>query len=91
MEIKWVLVNAVFYDGSNAYVSKFVVKADEDKPFDKVSVESECKIADYLSGNGELLKIDILYDVNFDNILAFKDADDAELRCAYDRFKEIYF
>ncbi len=90
MGIKLVLVNAVFYDGVNAYVSKFIVKADADKPFETVDEDSKCRIATYLSGNGELLKIDILHDVTFDNLLAFTDAEDAELRCAYNRFKEMY-
>ena len=88
---KWVMTNVVFYDGINAYVSKFVIKADEDEPFTLVNEDSMKKVADYLSGNGEILKVDILYAVDFDNIVALKDADDAELRCAYDRFKEMYF
>ena len=91
MKNTWLMVNAVFYDGQNAYVSKFIVKGDDYDPFITINPDSEARIEEYLSGNGELLKIDILYSVDFDNIIALKDADEPELQCAYQRFKEMYF
>ena len=91
MRDRWIMTNVVFYDGSNAYVSKFIIKADTDEPFRSILAESEIALEDYLSGNGEILKIDPLYTVNLDNIIALKDCDDAELKCAYDRFNEMYF
>ena len=83
----WWLTNVVWYDGIDAFVSKFILQCDEEG----VTQESEGLVGQYLNGNGELLKIDRLYPVDLDNIVAFKDADEAELKTAYDRFKQFYF
>lgn len=85
---KFWLTNVVWYDGCDAFVSKFVLKVDEDG----VTQESEGLVGQYLVGNGELLKIDPLYPVDLDNILAFRDCEDQhELQAAYNRFKEMWF
>lgn len=88
---RWIMTNVVFYDGSDAYVSKFIIKADTDEPYKSILPDSEIALEDYLRGNGEILKIDPLYTVTLDNIISLKDCDDAELKCAYHRFKEMYF
>lgn len=90
---KWWMCNVVWYDGSDAYVSKFILKATEEG----VTEESEGLVGQYLNGNGELLKIDPLYYVNFDNIIALKTYEDSNsehersLYNAYERFKEMWF
>ena len=91
MRDRWIMTNVVYYDGCDAYVSKFIIKADPDSPFNSILAESEMALEDYISGNGDILKIDPLYTVNLDNIVALKDCDDEELKCAYARFNEMYF
>ena len=85
---KWWMCNVVWYDGCDAFVSKFILKADEDG----VTQESEGLVGQMLNGNGEVLKIERLYAVDFDNIIALKDyTEQPELQRAYDRFKEMWF
>lgn len=85
---KWYMCNVVWYDGSDAYVSKFVLKVTEEC----VTEESEGLVGQYLNGNGEVLKIDPLYSVDFDNIVALKDyKEQPELQTAYERFKNMWF
>ena len=102
MKNTWWMTNVVYYDGSDAYVSKFVLKTTTELNEDgvecpKVTEESEGLLGQYLNGNGEILKVDLLYPVDLDNIIALKDWDDApqetinEMKAAYDRFKEMWF
>ena len=85
---KWWMCNVVWYDGSAAFVSKFILKCD----LEGVTEESEGLLGQTLSGNGELLKIDRLYPVDFDNIVALKDyTEQPELQEAYNRFKDMWF
>ena len=84
---RWWMCNVVWYDGSDAFVSKFVLKCD----IGEVTEESEGLVDQYLNGNGELLKIDRLYPVELENIIALKDSELPELQKTYDRFKEFYF
>ena len=83
----WGLANVVWYDGSNAYVSKFVVKVTDAE----VSIESQKDIEESIRGNGEVLKFDFLYYMDLENIIALKDADSNDLRLAFDRFEDMYF
>ena len=85
---KWWMCNVVWYDGTDAFVSKFVLKCT----VDGVTEESEGLVGQMISGNGEVLKIDRLYPVELENIIALKDyTEQPELQRAYDRFKEMYF
>lgn len=89
---EWMMVNVVWYDGSDAFVSKFIIQTEREGEVTKITKMSTDKIEEYLSGNGELLKIDPLYNVGFDNILALKDyKDQPELQAAYERFKDMWF
>lgn len=87
---KWYLYNVVFYDGVDAYVSKFVASSDEK--------DAHKHISSYAAGNGEILKLDKLYPLTFDEIMGMKNIKsedeipgDAEKRCAVERWIEMYF
>ena len=80
--MRFQMCNVVWYDGANAYVSKFVLPSDE-----KVARNETVK---YLSGNGEVLKIDYLYPVDLDNIVALKNGDPEQMT-TYERFKTMFF
>lgn len=98
----WYMVNVVLYDGSDAYVSKFVlqveeVNTDKEGTHLEVTKESQRRLGEYLYGNGEILKLDPLYYVDFESIIALKNLKDSkikseiELFTAYDRFKNMWF
>lgn len=80
------LCNVVLYDGSDAYVCKYVLRS---KGYDEIDDESKKLIEEELKGNGDILKIDILHEVSLDNIKAFNNA--PEYKTVYDRFKKLWF
>lgn len=85
---KFYLVNVVWYDGSDAYVSKFILEADGQE----ITKDASERLEKYLRGNGEILKVDILYSVTLDYIMGYKVAEkEPELTAAYDRFNSMYF
>lgn len=94
----WYMVNVVWYDGQDAFVSKFIgqIEYGEDGT-PKLTAESISKIEEYLSGNGEALKFDLLYSMDFDNIVALKNYEyskeeyEIEQFAAYERFKNLWF
>lgn len=81
------LVNVVWYDGVDSFVSKFILETVDNQ----VTTSARAKVINYLQGNGELLKLDVLYKVSLDNIVAFKNCDNEELQVAYVRFDTMYF
>lgn len=81
------LFNVVWYDGSSAYVSKFILLQNHGD----ISKETYNRLSEYLRGNGDILKIDYLYPLSFDNIKAMETSNDNELMVSVDRFKEMYF
>ena len=93
MKEKFWMVNVVWYDGADAYVSKFILKAADEG----ITKESEDKVKSYLEGNGEVLKFDRLYPMEFDNIIALDNYKNStseheiEEYAAYDRFKTLWF
>lgn len=88
----WYVVNAVWYDGCEAFVSKFIVQVDIVDSELGITEESKQKLMAYLNGNGELLKVDMLYPVDLDNILAMRDnSDSPEYQAAFERFKNMWF
>ena len=102
MKNSWWMINVVWYDGSDAFVSKFIgqMEANEDEDGlieETLTDETISKIKEYLSGNGEALKFDPLYSMDFDNIVALKGYENStseyeiELFAAYGRFKEMWF
>lgn len=102
MKNSWWMINVVWYDGGNAYVSKFIgqFKTSEDENGlikENITSETISKIEEYLSGNGEVLKFDALYPMDFDNITALKNYENSkdeyeiEQFAAYERFKAMWF
>ena len=75
------MYNVVTYDGVDALVVKYVLKEKDVKKATK-RIEEEYGV--------KVLLIDRLYDVALDNIYALKDCDDANLRCTYERFVDMY-
>lgn len=66
-DLKHSMHNVVWYDGVDAYVSKFVLKTNEE--------QAEEDVRSFWSINrcvAVILKIDLLYVLNFENIIALK-------------------
>lgn len=82
------LCNVVVYDGVDAFIAKFILRSEG---FDMVDAESEEKLESEANGNGEILKIDILHEVTFENIRAYGESDDEYDVLIYNRFKEMWF
>lgn len=80
----WALFNVVWYDGVEAYVTKFVCRVDENLT---ITSDSKRRVKEYIDGNGEVLKYDLLYEMIWDNIIAYKDQQDASI---YSRFVEMW-
>ena len=81
------LFNVVWYDGCDAFVSKFILPTKDNE----VTKDGERDVIRYLDGNGELLKIDYLYNLSLENIIAMRRSEDKEHIAAYDRFANMYF
>lgn len=82
------LCNVVVYDGTDAFVAKFILRSEG---YDKVDQESREKLDLEVNGNGEILKIDILHEVTFENIRAYGESSDEYDVIIYNRFKEMWF
>lgn len=83
------LVNVIWYDGIDAYVSKFILPCSSDNK--KVTTAGMKKCKEYMNGNGEILKFDVLYPVTLENINSFGVYGDNEQKATYDRFSKMYF
>ena len=84
--MKYSMYNVVWYDGVDAYVSKFVLTEDEKK--------AKIELLDWwceTGYDGEILKLDRLYGVTLENIIALRNSDNDKDISAYDRFEEMYF
>lgn len=82
--MKYSIYNVVWYDGVDAYVSKFVLKTNKE--------QAEKDLCNFWTLNvidGEILKIDQLYMVNFENIKALNNGDNQ--RNMFNHFIEMYF
>lgn len=80
---RWYLYNFVFYDGVDAFVSKFIAP-------ENLELDSARKLISKMGYDGELLKVDSLYPLSFDNIVAMREGNNSE-RCAFERFNDMYF
>lgn len=81
--MKWSMNNVVFYDGCDAFVSKFILPKN---------LSYSEKVVEILKNysNGEILKIDELYDVNFDNIVALVNSTEENANIA-NKFIKMFF
>jgi hypothetical protein len=80
---KYWLYNLVIYDGVDAFVSKFIL------PYG-MTLDKAISIFVKMGYDGELLKIDALYPLTFDNIIALKDGNGIE-KCIFERFDDMFF
>lgn len=92
---RFYLCKVVWYDGCEAYVGKFILETEEQ--YDEgecnpvVTERAKAKLNNYMVGC-EVLKIDTLYAVSLDNIIAFSKLENsAEEHAAYKRFNDMYF
>ena len=49
------------------------------------------KLENYINGNGEILKVDFRYTIDFDKIIELNESTESYDRLAIDRFKTMYF
>lgn len=83
--MKYSMYNVVWYDGVDAYVSKFVLKTNEER--------AEQDISSFWSTHGfdgVILKIDLLYALSFEDIIALKNGVN-ENQNTFKHFTEMYF
>ena len=73
----------LFFDYDTAYVVKFIVP-------EEISLENASNLLITHNYNGELLKIDKLYPVTLENIIALKDGNDEE-KNIFERFNDMFF
>ena len=85
-DFTWMLTNVVWYDGVDAYVTKFVLKVDSNY---SITTESKKLVKEYLDGNGEILKFDTCYAVTWENIEAYKDMT-VDNNAIYQRFIDMW-
>lgn len=82
--MRYSMYNVVIYDGTDAYVIKFVLLTDEQQAmYDLKKYWSD------VGYDGEILKIDKLYSLELRNIIAFEDSE--EYKNTFERFNEMYF
>lgn len=84
MKTGFYMTKVIWYDGKDAYVSPFILRADGDH----ITEESRKLLDDYMIGNGEILKIELVIPIDLDGIVALKGTKN---EIAYNRFKEMYF
>lgn len=81
------LFNVVWYDGYEAYVSKFILEHHDGN----ITPVAMGKLEKYLNGNGEILKVDYRYAIEFDDIIDLNESSATQDKLAVDRFKKMYF
>lgn len=80
---KYWMYNVVTYDGVDAFVSKFILPAE-------LHLDEAISIFAVMGYDCEVLKIDALYPMTFDNIIALKDGNSNE-RCTFEGFNDMFF
>lgn len=80
--MKYSMYNVVWYDGVEAYVSKFVLPENEK--------EAKNDLLDWWDNDGEILKLDKLYSVSLGNIIDLRTGDNENIT-TFERFEEMYF
>ena len=84
--MKYSMYNVVWYDGVDAYVTMFILKSNIGAA--KLALKEFWEKNGY--DTGQILKIDKLYDVTLEKILALKDGNNVQVN-VFERFKEMYF
>lgn len=81
------LFNVVWYDGCEAHLSKFILEQNGGK----ITPRAMGKIEKYINGNGEILKVDFRYTIDFDDIIEMNVSTASYDKLAINRFKKMYF
>lgn len=79
---KWALYNTVWYDGCDAWISKFILPSQKTEK----ELMKEIEKCGY---DGNVLLIEKNYDLSLENIIAMSC--EKEYSCVLDRFKDMYF
>lgn len=79
--------NVVWYDGYEAYVSKFILECHGES----ITPGTMGKLENYMCGNGDILKVDFRYSVDFDDIMEMNKSTLDVDKLAIERFKKMYF
>lgn len=83
--MKYSMYNVVWYDGANAYVTKYVLKSDE-----KEAIKELTRSWEQCGYDGEILKLDKLYYMSLENILGLRNGNGNDIS-TFNRFEEMYF
>lgn len=83
--MKYSIYNVVWYDGVDAFVTKWILPTEEQRANKDLS-----HFGDKQGYDGEILKLDKLYEVSFDNIVSMKQYSDLR-KDTFTRFEEMYF
>lgn len=84
---KWCIINVVWYDGVEAYVSHFIGQANDNLQATKRTKE---RITKYLDGNGEILKFDVIKYLGLSDVIDYKDKGDSDSQVIWNRFLEVW-
>lgn len=84
---EWCLINVVWYDGIEAYVSTMIGQATATR---QASKETRERITKYLDGNGEILKFDVIKYLSVCDIIDYKNKGNCDSTLIYNRFLEIW-
>ena len=82
MNSKYVMCNVVCYDGCEAWVSKFILRNCDTK--------QQIKDIDVMGYDAQILKIDVLYELEPDNIIAILTNEEQENKIIAGRYKDMY-
>lgn len=83
--MKYSIYNVVWYDGVDAFVTKWILPTNEQQAFKDLQHYWNTQGYD-----GEVLKLDKLYEVSFDNIVSMKQYGDIR-KDTFTSFEEMYF
>lgn len=81
------LFNVVWYDGHSAYVSKYILDNNDGK----ITPHATGKLENYISGDGEILKVEFRNVIDLDDIIEMNESTATSDRLTIDRFKQMYF
>ena len=81
------LFNVVWYDGYEAYVSKFILEHHKGN----ITPSAMSKLEDYLKGNGEILKVDYRFSITFEDITKMIESTESSDKLIIDQFSKMYF
>ena len=79
---KFKLFNTVWYDGEIAWVSKLILPTDKEWRKKEIA-----RLIDIY--NNELLKVDEIGDIEFEDILKFKVSEERGYKLAYKKFVDM--